>query len=136
MDAAWRRETGGEPATPLTLSIHGRRIRITQATEDAGRASFEELCESPLGASDYLAIAAQFEVFFIDAIPRLTWAQNNEAKRFVTLIDAFYEAGMRLYCSAETPPARIYTEGKGAFEFDRTASRLVEMQSADWTGSD
>ncbi len=135
MDAAWRRETGGEPATPLTLSIHGRRIRITQATEDAGRASFEALCENPLGASDYLAIADQFTTFFIDAIPRLSWAQNNEAKRFVTLIDAFYEAGMRLYCSAEGPPDQLYTEGKGAFEFDRTASRLVEMQSAAWMGS-
>ena len=121
-----------EPATPLTLSIHGRRIRITQATEDAGRASFEELCENPLGPSDYLAIAEQFTTFFIDAIPRLTWAQNNEAKRFVTLIDTFYEAGMRLYCSAEAPPDQLYTEGKGAFEFARTASRLTEMQSAAW----
>jgi cell division protein ZapE len=55
MNAAWRRETGGEPAAPVTLSIHGRRIRITQATDDAGRASFEELCENPLGTSDYLA---------------------------------------------------------------------------------
>jgi len=135
MDAAWRRETGGAPATPLTLSIHGRRIRIAQATEDAGRASFEALCETPLGASDYLAIAEQFEVFFIDAIPRLTWAQNNEAKRLVTLIDAFYEAGMRLYCSAAVPPAQLYTEGKGATEFERTASRLVEMQSAAWMRS-
>ena len=132
MDAAWRRETGGEPATPLTLSIHGRRIHIAQATEEAGRASFEELCENPLGPSDYLAIAEQFTAFFIDAIPRLTWARNNEAKRFVTLIDTFYEARMRLYCSAEVPPAQIYTEGKGAPEFARTASRLVEMQSADW----
>jgi len=135
MDAAWRRETGGEPATPLTLSIHGRRIRIAQATEDAGRASFAELCERPLGPSDYLAIAEQFTTFFIDAIPRLAWARNNEAKRFVTLIDAFYEAGMRLYCSAEVPAEQIYSEGKGALEFARTASRLAEMQSADWMAS-
>jgi cell division protein ZapE len=132
MDAAWRRETGGEPSTPLTLSIHGRRIRITQATEDAGRASFGELCENPLGPSDYLAIAGRFAAFFIDGIPRLGWSQNNEAKRFVTLIDAFYEARVRLYCSAEVLPAQIYTEGKGGFEFDRTVSRLTEMQSADW----
>ena len=132
LDAAWRRETGGEPATPLTLSVHGRRIHIAQATEEAGRASFAELCETPLGPSDYLAIAGQFATFFIDAIPRLSGARNNEAKRFVTLIDAFYEAGIRLYCSAEAPPDRLYTEGKGAFEFARTASRLVEMQSAAW----
>jgi cell division protein ZapE len=134
MDSAWRRVTGGEPATPVTLSIHGRRIRIAQATEDAGRASFEELCENPLGASDYLAIAGRFPTFFIDAIPRLTWAQNNEAKRLVTLIDAFYEARVRLYCSAEVPPEQIYTEGAGTFEFNRTVSRLAEMQSAAWMG--
>ncbi len=134
MEDAWRRETEGEDVTPLTLSIHGRRIRITEATEDAGRASFEELCENPLGASDYLAIAERFTIFFIDAIPRLQWSQNNEAKRFVTLIAAFYEARVRLYCSAETEPRQIYTEGKGAFEFDRTASRLIEMQSAAWMG--
>jgi cell division protein ZapE len=129
MDAAWRRETGGEPAERLTLSIHGRRVHIAQATDDAGRASFEELCESPLGPSDYLAIAERFAVFFIDAIPKLTWAQNNEAKRFVTLIDAFYEAKIRLYISAEVPPEELYTEGAGAFEFARTSSRLAEMQS-------
>ena len=96
----------------------------------AGRASFEELCESPLGPSDYLAIAERFSAFFIDGIPKLTWAQNNEAKRFVTLIDTFYEVKMRLYCSAEVPPEELYTEGAGAFEFARTVSRLAEMQSA------
>jgi cell division protein ZapE len=132
MEAAWRRETRGEPTAPVTLSIHGRRVRISQATDDVGRASFEELCENPLGASDYLAIAERFATFFIDAIPKLQWAQNNEAKRFVTLIDAFYEARMRLYCTAEVPPEEIYTEGAGAFEFDRTVSRLAEMQSAAW----
>ncbi len=132
MDAAWRRETGGEPAAPVTLSIHGRRIHIAEATEEAGRASFAELCEHPHGPADYLAIAERFTAFFIDAIPKLKWSQNNEAKRFVTLIDAFYEAKVRLYCSAETPPGEIYTEGAGAFEFDRTASRMAEMQSAGW----
>ena len=134
MEAAWRRETNGEPAVPVTLSIHGRRVRISKATDDAGRATFEELCENPLGASDYLAIAERFPIFFIDAIPCLTWAQNNEAKRFVTLIDAFYEAKVRLYCTAEVSPEQIFTEGAGAFEFARTVSRLAEMQSAAWMG--
>jgi len=130
MDAAWRRETGGEPSAPLTVSIHGRRIQIADATDEVGRASFEELCEKPLGPGDYLALAERFVAFFIDAIPRMSWAQNNEAKRFVTLVDAFYEAKMRLYCSAEVPPEELYTEGAGAFEFARTVSRLAEMQSA------
>ncbi|MEO1457554.1 MAG: cell division protein ZapE [Pseudomonadota bacterium] len=129
MDAAWVRETEGEHAAPLTLSMHGRRVPIAAATEEAGRADFETLCERPLGASDYLAIAERFSVFFLDDVPRLSWAQNNEAKRFVTLIDAFYEARTRLYLSADGLPDALYTEGKGAFEFARTASRLSEMAS-------
>ncbi len=132
MDAAWARETGGQTGAALTLSVHGRRIPLQQATEDAARASFEALCERPLGPSDYLQMARRFRVVLIDRIPKLTWAQNNEAHRFVTLIDALYEARVRLYCSAEAPPEAIYTEGKGAFEFARTASRLREMQSAAW----
>ena len=136
MDAAWARETNGAKGEAFTLSIRGRRIRIAQATEEAGRASFAELCETPLGASDYLSIAERFSVFFLDDIPRLGWAQNNEAKRFVTLVDAFYEARVKLYCSAEVRPEALYTEGKGAFEFERTVSRLAEMQAADWPGED
>ncbi|MEM1299171.1 MAG: cell division protein ZapE [Pseudomonadota bacterium] len=132
MDAAWARETQGESSAPLTLSIRGRRVRITQATEDVGRSSFEDLCEKPLGPADYLVIAEQFKVFFLDDVPQLTWAQNNEAKRFVTLIDAFYEAKTKFYCSAAAVPDELYTEGKGAFEFARTASRLAEMQGVEW----
>jgi len=132
MDAVWARETGGAAGAPLTLSIRGRRIRIERATEEVGRASFEALCEKPLGPSDYLTVAERFSVFLLDRVPRLTWAQNNEAKRFVTLIDAFYEARVKLYISAEVRPESLYTEGKGAFEFERTASRLAEMQAADY----
>jgi cell division protein ZapE len=132
MDAAWARETDGARGEPITLSIRGRRIAIAQATEDAGRADFATLCEKPLGPSDYLTIAQRFEVFLLDDIPQMTWAQNNEAKRFVTLIDAFYEAKVKLYCSAQVRPEDLYPEGKGAFEFARTASRLAEMQAADW----
>lgn len=131
-DAAWARETDGAPDTPLTISIRGRRIVIPRTVEDIGRASFEDLCERPLGPADYLAIAEQFRVFFLDDVPKLSWAQNNEAKRLVTLIDALYEARARFYCTADAGPEALYTEGKGAFEFERTASRLAEMQSATW----
>ncbi|MEL6198464.1 MAG: cell division protein ZapE, partial [Pseudomonadota bacterium] len=127
MDAAWAAATAGETPAPITLSVHGRRVRIEAATDEAGRASFEALCAVPLGPSDYLEIAARFSVFFIDAVPRLGPHNNNEAKRFVTLIDALYEAKTRLYLSAEGPAEQLYTEGKGAFEFARTASRLAEM---------
>ena len=132
MDAAWRRETGGEEDAALTVSVRGRRIVIPRAVDEAGRASFADLCEKPLGPADYLAIARQFRVLFLDGIPRLARAKRNEAKRLVTLIDACYEARVKLYCSADAAPDALYAEGEGAFEFARTASRLVEMQSAGW----
>ncbi|MEM6357564.1 MAG: cell division protein ZapE [Pseudomonadota bacterium] len=130
MDAAWAAEIGGEEAGPVTLSVHGRRVAIEAATETAGRASFAALCEVPLGPSDYLAIAERFQVMLIDDVPELSRAKNNEAKRFVTLIDALYEAKSRLYLSAAAPPDALYVEGAGSFEFARTASRLVEMTAA------
>ncbi len=132
MDAAWDREVDGEAAAALTVSVRGRRVVIPMAAEEAGRASFTELCERPLGPGDYLEIARQFRVFFLDDIPRLGEARHNEAKRLVTLIDAFYEARVKLYCSAEAPPEALFTAGEGAFEFARTASRLAEMQGAGW----
>jgi len=132
MDAAWDRETNRARRTPTQLPVRGRRIALTAATGEAGRASFEDLCEKPLGPADYLDIADRFRVFFLDDIPKLTWAQNNEAKRFVSLIDALYERRVKLYCSAQVRPESLYTEGKGAFEFERTVSRLFEMQSESW----
>ncbi len=132
MDAAWSRAIDGDEAAPLTVSVRGRRIVIPQAAEDAGRASFAALCEQPLGPGDYLEIAGLFTTFFLDDVPRLGWAKHNEAKRFVTLIDALYEARVRLYCSADAPPDELYVEGEGAFEFGRTASRLIEMQGTRW----
>jgi len=71
-------------------------------------------------------------VLLLDDIPSLGRSNFNEAKRFVTLIDALYEARVRLICSAAAPPEMLYLEGEGTFEFERTASRLREMQSEDW----
>ena len=132
LDAAWSAETGGAAPEPLTIEMRGRSFVIPAAAGPVGRAGFEDICEQPLGPADFLAIAERFEVFLLDGIPKLTWAQNNEAFRFTTLIDSFYEARVRLYCAAEVPPEEIYTEGKNAFEFARTVSRLAEMQGADW----
>ena len=121
-----------KPEDPETGSPDEEQDGGGSVSRETFALSLEELCEKPLGASDYLAIAGRFRTFFVDRIPKLGWAQNNEAHRLVTLIDAFYEAKVRLYCSAEVPPEQIYTEGKGAFEFARTVSRLAEMQSARW----
>ncbi|HRO11177.1 cell division protein ZapE [Amaricoccus sp.] len=131
LDAAWERLAGG-PGAALPLQVQGRTVTVPEYRNGVGRASFRELCGAALGPADYLALAEAVEVLILDDIPRLSRARNNEAKRFVTLIDALYEAKVRLVCSAAAEPDALYVEGEGAFEFERTASRLHEMRSADW----
>ena len=96
------------------------------------RASFTELCGAPLGPQDYLTIARRFHTLFLSDVPRLSPANHHEARRLVTLIDALYEAKTRLVVLAEAEPEALYAEGVGAFEFERTVSRLNEMRSASW----
>jgi cell division protein ZapE len=74
-------------------------------------------------------LVARFHTFFVEGIPKLSVEQRNEAKRFNILIDTLYDAHGNLVCSAAAPPQELYTEGEGSFEFQRTISRLIEMQS-------
>jgi cell division protein ZapE len=90
---------------------------------------FDEICGQALGPQDYLALVARFHTFFVEGIPKLSVEQRNEAKRFNILIDTLYDAHGNLVCSAAAPPQELYTEGEGSFEFQRTISRLIEMQS-------
>lgn len=117
---------------PLTLRVHGRDVVLPDFHAGVARASFWDLCGKPLGAADYLALASAIRVLILENIPRLSSENFNEARRFVTLIDALYEAKVRLIASAADIPERLYIEGEGTFEFARTASRLREMQAADW----
>ena len=130
--AIWRDLTGGATGIPLRLPVNGRTTEVPRFANGIGRASFWELCAKPLGPADYLAIASAVRVLILEDIPQLSASNYNEAKRFVTLIDALYESKTRLICSAADEPERLYIEGSGSFEFERTASRLREMQSADW----
>ena len=132
ISSIWDDMTGGE-ADALTLQIKGREVVIPAFRNGAGRASFYDLCAKPLGPADYLAIADAVRVLVLEDIPNLSRSNYNEARRFVTLIDALYEAKVRLICSAAASPEMLYVEGSGSFEFERTASRLREMQSEDWT---
>jgi cell division protein ZapE len=119
-------------ARPLVLRVLGRDVEIPAFHNGVARASFYDLCGRPLGPADYLALACAVRVLVIDDIPILSAENYNEARRFVTLIDALYEARVRLICSAAARPGMLYLEGEGAFDFGRTASRLNEMQAADW----
>ena len=91
--------------------------------------SFSELCMRPLGAGEYLKIAEIFKTLILSDIPLIDIYNNDAAKRFVTLIDALYEARVKLICSAAAEPDKLYPKGHGKFEFKRTTSRLIEMQS-------
>lgn len=133
--AIWDDLTGGAKGTPLRLPVNGREVELPRFANGIGRASFWELCARPLGPGDYLAIADAVRVLILEDIPQLSASNYNEAKRFITLIDALYEAKVRLICSAADEPERLYLEGTGSFEFERTASRLREMQGADWGGA-
>ena len=135
MDEAWKAFAVSQ-GKPLALDVNGRTLTLPLHCEGVARASFAELCDAPYGPADFLAIAKSVAVLLVDNIPKLSREQAGPAKRFVTLIDALYEAKVKLICSAEAPPEQLFEEGEGAFEFERTASRLQEMMSADWLTRD
>lgn len=134
LDEAFQRLTGRKRGEPLTLSVKGHALVLPQAAQGVARATFHDLCDHPYGASDYLAIARRFHTLVLDDIPLLHLENRNEAKRFIILIDALYENHVKLIASAAAEPSRLYGAdyGREAFEFDRTVSRLIEMQSQEY----
>lgn len=131
VDAIWADLTGGQ-AVVQALIVNKREVVLPAFHNGVARAKFYDLCGKQLGPADFLAIADAVRVLVLDDIPCLSRSNFNEAKRFVTLIDALYEARVRLIASAEAKPEMLYLEGEGTFEFERTASRLREMMGADW----
>jgi cell division protein ZapE len=131
LDAAWDLLTGGAQALPQVITVRTRKVEVPAAAGGVARFSFADLCDRPLGASDYLMIAREFHTVIIDRIPVMDLARRNEAKRFIILIDVFYEHHVKVVASAESMPQKLYiaTEGRELFEFERTVSRLIEMRS-------
>jgi cell division protein ZapE len=134
MDKAWEIMTRSALGKAEEIALKGRHILVPRAAGRTARFTFHDLCEKPLGARDFLAIAGRYDTIFIDRIPVLPEGRRNEAKRLILLVDTLYDHGTRLVASAEAPPAELYHGGRGneAFEFERTASRLIEMQGKDW----
>ncbi|MBE9552457.1 MAG: AFG1 family ATPase [Proteobacteria bacterium] len=112
--------------------VKGRQIQMPMAADGVALVGFNEICGQPLGPADYLAISGRYHTVMIHSIPRMGPNNRNEARRFITLVDALYEQKSKLICSADAPPEQLYVDGDGAFEFERTASRLIEMQSEDY----
>jgi len=134
MDASFSLLVGDVTPKPAVIEVKGRSISIPLAAHGVARFSFKDLCGKPLGASDYLQIATLYPTVLVDDIPALSPENLDEARRFVILIDALYEHKVMLICSANAPPESLYPSGKGSFEFQRTVSRLIEMQSEDYLG--
>lgn len=134
MDAHWAELTAEATVHPLRLAVQGRELLIERFASGVARCDFKELCGKPLGPADFLALAEALRTLLIDDIPILSRQRFDEAKRFVTLVDALYEAKTQLLCSAAAEPDDLYPAGDGSFEFQRTASRLWEMRSEDWRG--
>jgi cell division protein ZapE len=132
LDAAFAMLAAGAPAAPRTLTVMGRRFAVPEAAGGAARFEFSALCARAFGAGDYLALATHFEALVLDNIPRLTPDRFDEARRFTVLIDALYEHRVKLVASAEAAPDALYRRGEGTRVFERTVSRLLEMQSRDY----
>ncbi len=122
--------TGGAAAKKESFKVKGRKIEVSAAVKGFARFTFAQLCERPHGAEDYLEITRRYHTVFLEHVPKLGYDRRNEAKRLMILIDTLYEAGTRLVVSAEAMPDKLYRGHDHAFEFDRTISRLQEMQSA------
>lgn len=132
MDRLWLRLTGGVAGEPAELHWIGRTIRVPCAAMGAARFGFADLCEKPLGARDYLRLAHAYDTIMIDAVPQFDRTRSDAAKRFIQLVDTLYDRGVKLAACFAAPLDELARDDRTRAEFARTASRLVEMQSADY----
>jgi len=132
LDRAFEELAGVKHGEPLRLPVLGRWLELPEAARGVARADFDGLCGRPLGPADYLAVATHLHTLVLDGIPRLGPENFDKARRFITLVDALYEHRCKLVASAEATPDTLYERGENAAMFERTASRLVEMQSQDY----
>ncbi len=121
--------TEGTENLPDLINVKGRTIQVPVAAKGVARFGFSQLCERPLGAEDYLAIAKRYHTIFLENVPKMGYDRRNEAKRLMTLVDVLYDNGRNLVLVADAMPQLLYTGHDHAFEFQRTISRLLEMQS-------
>jgi cell division protein ZapE len=129
LDDVFARLTDGAAPRPEVLTVFGRKLPVPFAANGVARFDFAALCAQALGSGDYLALATHYDTVLIDAIPALSPDNFDEARRFITLVDALYEHRVKLYASAAAEPGRLYTSGQGVAIFERTVSRLEEMRS-------
>lgn len=134
LSLAFKRLTGHARGKAMTLTVKGHPLDVPEAANGVARFSFADLCAKPLGAADYLTLAAEFHTLILENIPTMNFERRNEAKRFILLVDALYDSHVKLLASAEAEAHDLYRaeSGREAFEFDRTVSRLIEMRSQEY----
>jgi cell division protein ZapE len=132
LDEAFRALAGGADGEPRVLRTQGRDVDVPRAAPGVAMAHYLDWCARPMGAADFLCIADHFHTVIVADIPKMSPDNQDKAARFVTMIDTFYEKKVKFICSAAAPPGKLYIEGDGAFEFQRTVSRLMEMQSPEY----
>jgi cell division protein ZapE len=132
MNKAWSEATSGLKQYATEIKVKGREISVPRAAGRAARFTFTELCEAPYGPRDYLAIASTYDRIFISDVPLLNARERNSSRRFITLIDALYEAHAFVFITADGEPSEIVASGDEAPAFRRAASRLEEMRSLDY----
>jgi len=133
-EETFRRLVDGASPYKETLTVKGRNIEVPAVARGVARFTFSQLCERPMGAEDYLMIAQNYHTVFLEGVPRLKYDRRNEAKRLMTLIDALYDQKTKLVVTADAPPEELYRGDDHGFEFQRTVSRLIEMQSVEYLG--
>ncbi|MBH9981419.1 cell division protein ZapE [Bartonella sp. B10834G6] len=135
MDAAWALVEQGNTAKPDVVEVRGHPVQVPRAVNNAARFDYIDLCSIPLAAADYLALSDRYHTFFIDNVPIMDDEHRNETKRFILLIDTLYDRHIRLFISAAATPDKLYqgtNQTTETFEFERTSSRLFEMQSEEY----
>lgn len=132
LDEAFRALAAGADGAPRILRTQGRDVEIPRAAPGVAMAQYLDWCAKPMGAADFLCIADNFHTVIMADIPKMGPDSQDKAVRFITMIDEFYEKKVKFICSAATAPSGLYVDGDGSFEFQRTVSRLMEMQSPEY----
>ncbi len=127
-DALFEKLAGMELPHPETIDVKGRALAVQNAVTGVARLTFAQMCERPVGTEDYLAVAARYHTVFLEGVPKLNYDRRNEARRLMNLIDVLYDSHTRLVVTADAPPDQLYLGHDHAFEFQRTVSRMIEMQ--------
>ena len=132
MNTVFNHLTGDALPYEDEIEVKGRVIKVRAVKKGVARFDFAQLCEQPHGAEDYLEITKRYHTVFLEGVPTLAYDRRNEAKRLMILIDVLYEARTKLVMSADGPPDKLYRGHDHGFEFQRTISRLQEMQSGEY----